>query len=213
MNTRRESLGPITTIMNGGLFFFQEFLKHPLQIGSIIPSSQALVKKVIQTAKVESAQTIVELGPGTGCTTKAILKAMQPDAKLLSIEINPNFHKIVSSIEDQRLIAHLGDARKLSEILEKYGLKAPEAVISGIPFSTMSEECGSQIIQAINDALAPNGRFVAYQLSKRVISLCKPIMGKEKVQLEFLNIPPMRVCLWEKKNGNGNGNGNRCSCQ
>lgn len=203
MENRKERPGLFPSVMNGCLFFFQEFLKHPLQIGSVIPSSQALVKRVVEKAKVSSAKTIVELGPGTGCTTKAILKAMAPDAKLLSIEINPNFYNIIKEIPDERLIAYHGDARKLVEILKENNLNSPEAVISGIPFSTMSPECGSQIIKAINDALAPGGRFVAYQLSKRVISLCKPIMGEEHVEMEFLNIPPMRVCLW-KKNGNGN---------
>jgi len=207
MDLRKANTRSLPRIMNGCLFFFQEFLKHPFQIGSVIPSSSALVKRVIETAKVDQAKTIVELGPGTGCTTKAILENMRPDAKLLSIEINPNFYSIISEIPDERLIAHLGDARELKDILRKHNLGAPETVISGIPFSTMSDECGSQIIKAIYEVLAPGGRFVAYQMSKKVISLCSPVMGQEKVEMEFLNIPPMRVCCWEKGNGNGSGQG------
>ncbi len=207
MSLRKENSSILPKVMNGCLFFFQEFLKHPLQIGSVIPSSQALIKRVTETAQVQNARTIVELGPGTGCTTKAILENMRKDARLLSIEINPNFFSIINQIQDSRLIAHLGDARKLKQILADHHLQAPEAVISGIPFSTMSDECGSQIIRAIHEVLAPGGRFVAYQLSKKVISLCSPVMGQERVQFEFMNIPPMRVCCWEKGNGNGNGNG------
>ncbi len=207
MSLRKENSSILPKVMNGCLFFFQEFLKHPLQIGSVIPSSQALIKRVTETAQVQNARTIVELGPGTGCTTKAILENMREDARLLSIEINPNFFSIINQIQDSRLIAHLGDARKLKQILADHHLQAPEAVISGIPFSTMSDECGSQIIRAIHEVLAPGGRFVAYQLSKKVISLCSPVMGQERVQFEFMNIPPMRVCCWEKGNGNGNGNG------
>jgi len=205
MNLRKANLSMLPRVMNGCLFFFQEFLKHPFQIGSVIPSSQALIRRVVETARVDEAHTIVELGPGTGCTTKAILENMQPDAKLLSIEINPNFYSIINEISDGRLIAHLGDARKLKSILKEHNLEAPETVISGIPFSTMSDECGSQIIKAIHEVLVPGGRFVAYQLSKKVISLCSPVMGQEEVQLEFFNIPPMRVCCWEKGNGNGTG--------
>ncbi len=188
--------------MNGSAFFFQEFLKHPLQIGSIIPSSRYLEQRVVETAGVESAKFIVELGPGVGGITKAVLAAARPDLKLLSIEINPNFHAFINKIRDDRLIAHLGDARELGKIMECYGLEAPDAVISGIPFSTMSEECGSEIIDAIFNALKSGGRFVAYQLSSRVISLCKPVMGEGEVVFEPFNIPPMRVCCW-KKNGNG----------
>ncbi len=193
--------------MNGRTFFFQEFLKHPLQIGSVIPSSRFLEKRVVDTAKVKSAKFIVELGPGVGGITRAVLEAGSPDLRLLSIEINPNFHAFIKNIKDERLIAHLGDALELKKIISQYGLDAPDAVISGIPFSTMSESCGSRIIKAIFDVLAPGGRFVAYQLSSRVISLCKPVMGEGEIMLEFLNIPPMRVCCWRKRNGNGHGPG------
>ena len=96
--------------MNGQFVFFQEFLKHPLQIGSIIPSSSFLERRILEIAGICSAKTIVELGPGTGGMTKAILRAMPQHARLLSIEINPHFHALVSSIEDDRLIAHLGSA-------------------------------------------------------------------------------------------------------
>lgn len=185
--------------MNGSWFvFLQEFLKHPLQIGSIIPSSRFLERRLVETAGVSSAKTIVELGPGTGGTTRKILQAMNPDANLLSIETNPNFHSLVSGIEDDRLIAHLGDAHSLREIIRMYGLDAPEVVISGIPFSTMSHTMGTQIIDTILSVLAPSGCFVAYQVSKRITSLCQPLLGSGQVEMELRNIPPMRVCRWEK---------------
>lgn len=189
---------PVNSLINGRVAFFQEFLKHPLQIGSIIPSSRFLERRILEAAAIASAKTIVELGSGTGGTTRAVLRAMPQHAKLLSIEINPRFHGFVSSIEDDRLIAHLGSACGLKEIISMYGLGVPEVVISGIPFSTMNQSEGSQVIEAISSLLAPNGRFVAYQVSKRVVSLCLPFLGSEQTAAEFLNIPPMRVYKWEK---------------
>ena len=189
---------PVNSLINGRFAFFQEFLKHPLQIGSIIPSSRFLERRILEAAAIASAKTIVELGSGTGGTTRAILRAMPQHAKLLSIEINPQFHTLVSSIEDGRLTAHLGNACGLKEIISMYGLDAPEVVISGIPFSTMNRSEGSQVIEAISSMLAPNGRFVAYQVSNRVASLCRPFLGSEQIMLELLNIPPMRVFKWEK---------------
>lgn len=178
--------------------FFQEFLKHPLQIGSIIPSSRFLERRILAAARITSANTIVELGPGTGGLTRAILDTMPQHAKLLSIEINPNFYALVSRIEDERLITHLGSACDLKEILSMYDLGAPEAVISGIPFSTMSQREGTQVLELISSLLAPHGRFVAYQVSARVASLCRPFMGTEQREVELLNIPPMRIYQWEK---------------
>ena len=190
---------PVNSLLNGRFAFFQEFLKHPFQIGSIIPSSRFLEQRILGTSAIASATTIVELGSGTGGTTRAILNAMPKEARLLSIEINPHFHTLVSSIEDDRLIAHLGSACELQTIISIYGLDAPEAVISGIPFSTMKDSEGSQVIEAISTLLAPNGRFVAYQVSRQVATLCRPFLGPERMVMELRNIPPMRVYQWEKR--------------
>lgn len=181
------------------LVFLQEFLKHPLQVGSIIPSSRYMERRIIEAAGISSANVVVELGAGTGGVTRAILRALPQDAKLLVIEINSNFHTLLKRIEDDRLIAHLGSAFELKDIISSYDLQAPNVVISGIPFSTMRRSAGTQILKAISSQLSPNGRFVAYQFrSNRVAALCQPILGHEQATTEFLNIPPMRVLHWEK---------------
>lgn len=185
--------------MNGRLTFFQQFLKHPRQIGSVIPSSRFLEQRILEAAGVATSRSIVELGPGMGGTTRAILRAMPQDARLLSIEINPLFHTMVSGIEDDRLIAHLGSACELREIISKYQLNAPTAVISGIPFSTMERSEGCRVLEAVASILAPDGCFVAYQVSNRVASLCRPYLGQEQSAIEPFNIPPMRIFQWRKK--------------
>lgn len=187
------------TKVNGRLVFIQEFLKHPLQIGSVIPSSRFLERRVVEAAGADSVKVIIELGPGVGGVTRAILRAMPQDAKLLSIEINPKFNTLVRKIEDSRLIAHLGSAIEIREILSGYGLDLPDAIVSGIPFSTMSRTDGSRIIRAVSSLLPPNGRFVAYQVNSQVATLCQPFMGSGQTSMEYLNIPPMRIFQWVKK--------------
>jgi phospholipid N-methyltransferase len=185
--------------VNGHLVFIQEFLKHPLQIGSIIPSSRFLERRIVEAAKADAADVIIELGPGAGGITRAMLQAMQPHARLLSIEINPNFNSLMRTIEDNRLTAHLGSARDLKKIFSIYDLDPPNSIVSGIPFSTMSRSAGSQIIEAVVTLLPPNGRFVAYQVNNQVATLCRPFMGPEQTSLELFNIPPMRIFQWTKK--------------
>lgn len=183
-----------------GLFaFFMAFLRHPFQVGSIIPSSQFLMRRVVDVAGMSSAATIVELGPGNGGLTRAILRAAPAHARILSIELDPRLHELVCGIDDKRLIAHLGDAHRLKDTLSQYGLGAPEMIISGIPFSTMSMLSGSQLLSKISSVLSPGGRFVAYQLSKRVAILARPFMEAEHMEVELFNIPPMRVYRWEKR--------------
>jgi phospholipid N-methyltransferase len=183
---------------NGSLVFIQEFLKHPLQIGSIIPSSRFLEQRIVAAAEPAAADVVIELGPGVGGVTRALLLAMPGHAKLLSIEINPHFNKLVSRIEDKRLIAHQGSAHEIRKILSKYDLAFPSVIVSGIPFSTMSRSAGSHILEAVSSLLQPNGRFVAYQVNNHVTTLCQPFLGPGQTSMEFLNIPPMRIFRWVK---------------
>ncbi|MEJ2170346.1 MAG: hypothetical protein P8X90_33010 [Desulfobacterales bacterium] len=183
---------------DGRFTFLNEFLKHPLQIASIIPSSRSVERRIVETAGVNFSNSIIELGPGTGGTTRAILRAMAPQARLLSIEINPRLYELVNRIKDDRFIAHHGSAEDLREIISSYGMNTPDVFISGIPFSLMSRSTGSKILEAITSVLSPGGRFVAYQVSGQVASVSRPFLGKAVVELQLFNIPPLRIYRWEK---------------
>jgi len=196
----QKKAGPRSgSTLDDRVVFFQEFLKNPRQIGSITPSSRFLERRIVQIAGVASARLVVELGAGTGGTTRAILDAMGPDAKLLVVEINRHFAALVGRIDDPRLIVHCGSARDLRDALSRRHLPAPDAVISGIPFSTIDRRTGSQILEAISSALTPGGRFVAYQSRKHVDELSRPLLGPAHVEVALLNIPPLRLYWWEKR--------------
>jgi phospholipid N-methyltransferase len=180
------------------LAFFQGFLKRPRQVGSILPSSRFLERRITRAAHLGDAQFVVELGPGTGGTTRALLRAMKPTARLLSIEINSRFVRVLQRTRDPRLTVHCGSALDLCQILEERGLPAPDAILSGIPFSTMARPLGKQILCAVHGALEPGGHFVAYQVRDRVESLGSEVFGNGSVQTELFNVPPMRVYHWVK---------------
>jgi phospholipid N-methyltransferase len=180
--------------------FFLGFLKRPKEVGSVIPSSRFLEKRIVKSADLAHARLAVELGPGTGGTTRAFLRRMAPDAKLLAIEINPDFVKLLErKIDDPRLIVHHGSAAEISDALAQHGLDAPDVILSGIPFSTMDRELGMAILQSVYDSLSPDGRFVAYQFRDRVETLGREVFGHARVQTEVLNVPPMRVYRWDKR--------------
>jgi phospholipid N-methyltransferase len=181
------------------VLFLRGFLQHPQQVGSVIPSSRFLERRVVDLADVRACRTVVELGSGTGGITRAILRAMRANATLLSIEINPEFHAFLRRIRDPRLVFHLGSAVELREVMRRHGLTQADAVISGIPFSTMDGVSASRIPEAIASELAPGGRFVAYQVRRRIESLCRPHLGEAHVAIELLNIPPIWVYRWEKR--------------
>lgn len=181
------------------LAFFRGFLKRPKQVGSIIPSSRFLERRLTRATGAERAQRIVELGPGTGGTTRALLRAMRPDAELIAIEINPHFVDVLQRWPDPRLTAVQGSASDIGKILDQLGGAAPDVVVSGIPFSTMTHPIGREILHAVYDALEPGGAFVAYQVRDRVHELGREVFGRARVQRAILNVPPMRIYRWEKQ--------------
>jgi phospholipid N-methyltransferase len=199
MVTQNRSRAALGNERDRRILFFQSFLKRPGVVGSVIPSSRYLERRIVKEAGLASARVVVELGPGVGGTTRAILRALPADATLLSIEINPDFVPALRAIGDPRLVVHEGSALELSAILASHGLGAPDVVLSGIPFSTMKPELGRAIVRTVSDALAPGGRFVAYQVRDRVEKLGREVFGPAAIQLELRNVPPMRVYRWEKR--------------
>jgi phospholipid N-methyltransferase len=188
---------------NGQLAFFLGFLRNPSGIGSVIPSSRFLERRVVETAGVNRARLVVELGPGTGGTTRAILKALPPASTLLAIEIHPEFVRYLKACPDPRLSVYAGSAERLREALASADGRCapgtrPDAVISGIPFSTMPPEVGRRILRTVWDCLAPGGSFVAYQVMNRVAELAPDALGSPQVRVELFNIPPLRVYHWQK---------------
>lgn len=177
--------------------FLRGFLREPSQVGSIIPSSRFLEQRIVEAADLSAARRVVELGPGTGGTTRTFLQHLGPDARLLSIELSPHFHELLDEIDDPRFINCQGSAEHLADILAQHGMEKPDVVISGIPFSKMPPAVATRVVQAVNGSLATGGRFVAYQFRRDVAGYTDPIMGAPVgCTLELRNIPPMRVYSW-----------------
>ena len=183
---------------NGNWTFFKAFLKSPLVVGSVIPSSTSLEQRVVTAADVATARLVVELGPGMGGITRALLAAMGPEAQLLAIERTPEFAENLRRIDDNRLEVMHGCASSIGEEIRNRSFPLADAVVSGIPFSTMPEALGRDIISAIQGALAPGGRFVAYQISSRVADYAQPLLGAPLIAHELRNVPPLRVFTWCK---------------
>lgn len=189
----------LATPLRDSAEFLRGFVRNPAQVGSVVPSSHRLEQRLVRNAVIAQARTVVELGPGTGGTTAALLAAMQPSARLLAIELDPTFHRhLCDRLPDARLSMELGSAEHIAEFLEARRLPAADAVVSGIPFSTMPPEVSDRIAAAIAAVLRPGGRFVAYQVRAHVAHFATPYLGLPSKEWEWVNIPPVRVFTWVK---------------
>jgi phospholipid N-methyltransferase len=190
---------PASPRLGDAIAFLRGFVANPREIASVIPSSRFLEARIARAADLGQARCVVELGPGTGGTTRALLRAMSPSARLLAVELNPGFcDHLRARLGDPRLAVQAGSAEELVAHLAQWRLPPPDVVISGIPFSTMPPDVARRIAAAIRKALAPGGRFVAYQFRPEVAGYATPHLGEPLTAFEWRNIPPMRVFRWTR---------------
>lgn len=179
--------------------FLGAFLRRPHQVASIAPSSRFLERRIVAFADLARARTVVELGPGAGGTTRAVLRELPPSARLLAIEIVPRFARALRQLGDSRLIVHEGSATRFQSVLANYQAPAPDVVVSGIPFSTIELTEARRLVAQIHASLAPGGRFVVYQLRDHVDTLAQQHFGPADKVREFRNLPPLTVYRWQKR--------------
>lgn len=144
--------------------FLAAFVRRPFETGSITPSSIHLAETIVSGMDIESANTIVELGPGTGVFTRLIHDRMKPGACFLCFEINGD---LVPELK-----ARFPKARIINDSIENLAryLKAAErtgvdAAISGLPWAAFSPEQQQRLLDATVDSLRSGAGFATFAYS------------------------------------------------
>jgi phospholipid N-methyltransferase len=176
------------------LLFARNFFRHPRMLGSVVPSSRFLIKQLLKQVDFGRARVIVEYGPGVGNITTEILARMRPDALLIAIEINPTFVELLrSTLKDERLRVIEASAEAVDTILSQHGAARADYIISGIPFSTLPGPIRERILRKTCQVLKPEGAFLVYQFSARVLEDLKRIFGYVRRTFEPLNVLPAHL--------------------
>lgn len=120
---------------NKNIFLFGvNFFKNPLRNASIIPSSNIAAKAMFDHIDFQSIRVIVELGPGTGVFTEEILKRCKPNTKVILIEIEESYIRLLRGKFGNKVIIEKASAHLLDSILVKHGINKVDLIISGLPF-------------------------------------------------------------------------------
>jgi phospholipid N-methyltransferase len=171
--------------------FLRGFLKHPVMVGSIIPSSKVLIEKMLRPVDWENTKLFVEYGPGVGTFTRPILEHLREDATLLTIDTNPDFTKYLKeSIDDERLVTVTGSAADVEKILADRGFDKADYILSGLPFSTLPPGVGDEIAEATAKVIRKGGAFLVYQFSPKVRDFIAPHFERLDRGFEWVNVPP-----------------------
>lgn len=179
--------------------FLRGFLKHPVMVGSVIPSSDKLIDKMLGPVDWENTKLFVEYGPGVGTFTQPVLDRLNPGATLLTIDTNPDFTTYLrGKIRDNRLIPVTGSAADVREIMADCGFEEADFILSGLPFSTLPPGVGPQIAEQTAAALRPGGAFLVYQFSPKVREFIAPHFDRIDKGFEWVNVPPATL-FWAWK--------------
>lgn len=174
--------------------FFRGFLKHPVMVGSIIPSSGKLIDRMLRRVDWDATKVFVEYGPGVGTFCQPILDRLAPDARLISIDTNPEFVAYLQrTIRDPRFEAVLGSAADVQAILAARGHAHADHILSGLPFSTLPPGVAPAIMAATFAALRPGGAFLVYQFSPKVRDFLATAFERIDHAMEWVNVPPAQL--------------------
>lgn len=168
--------------------FLRSFVAHPRMVGAVLPTSRRAVRDMLDLAPIPSAAQLVELGAGTGVYTAELLDRMAPDASLLAFEIDARMAaQLARQIPDRRLRVVNDSAEALEAQL---GGRRADAIVSGLPFTSLPLAARNAILDAAQRALAPDGTMLVLQYSPLIQGELQRRFGSVRRRISPLNVPP-----------------------
>jgi phospholipid N-methyltransferase len=195
------------------ILFLKRFIQKPMQVASVVPSSKAMIRRVVAKMDLAVPRTIVEFGAGEGCHTREIQQQMHADSRLLLFELDPVLaaHLEEQFCDDPRVTVLNANALSLPEKLAGLGLTHCDYVVSGIPFSILESGQKRDLLQKVHQSLvnASHAAFIIYQVTNelRTRGHCNHFARAES-EYCLQNIPPMFITKFYKTaNGHAHVNG------
>lgn len=177
--------------------FFKGWMKNPRNVGSVIPTSEVMARRMASVIDVNSGLPVLELGPGTGVITRAILQRGISPEQLTCVEYSPEFaKKLRHDFEAVNIIE--GNAFDLDTVLGEANASQFDCVVSALPLLSFPKAMRTSLIKNLLNRI-PLGRPVV-QFSYGPLSPVPPIPGVSIRHLEFVfrNVPPAQIWTYKK---------------
>ncbi|MBR0799884.1 methyltransferase [Bradyrhizobium jicamae] len=178
--------------------FLRSWIEKPLHMGAVMPSGRLLARTMAQYVDPHAEGPVVELGPGTGAITNALIEHGVDQKRLVLVEYNPGFCALLRERYPQAKVVQ-GDAYRLRDTLWD-ALKSPaSAVVSGLPLVTKPMLTRLKLVRDAFLALAPGAPFVQFTYSVvPPIPKSLPGVSTEASERIWMNLPPARVWVYRK---------------
>ena len=191
--------------MNENIEFFQAFLKNPLKVGSIAPSSPELAQKMLKGIRPNANKIVLELGVGTGAITKFLQEILPDEKSYLGIELDRD---LIKSLRKNFPVLKIvrGNARDAFSIHQRSGLGKVGYIICCLPFVSIPNDVGERILTEIDKFMQQGCVFRTFQYAHgyyfpsaiKLREHMRDRYGKaQRSRLVVKNVPPAYTLTWK----------------
>ncbi|HEY8559423.1 MAG TPA: methyltransferase domain-containing protein [Pyrinomonadaceae bacterium] len=191
--------------MNENFQFLQAFLKNPLKVGAIAPSSPELAAKMIDGIHPDEDNVVLELGVGTGAITKFLQDKIPNDKSYLGVELDRNLVRTLNrNFPSLEIVC--GNATDAYSIHKKSGLGNVRYIICCLPFVSLPNEVGEKILEEIDRFMQKGCTFRTFQYAHgyympsaiKLREFMRDRYGKSRrSKLIVKNVPPAYTLTWK----------------
>jgi phosphatidylethanolamine/phosphatidyl-N-methylethanolamine N-methyltransferase len=176
--------------------FIRSWIEKPLSTGAVMPSGRALARAMASYVDPNGKAPVIELGPGTGPVTEALVERGVDPARLVLVEFNPTFCRLLRTRYPAATVIQ-GDAYRLRRLIETTVREPAAAVVSGLPLVTKPVRTRLRLISDAMALLAPGAPFVQFTYAM-VTPIPKALSGitAQASDLIWMNVPPARVWVY-----------------
>jgi phosphatidylethanolamine/phosphatidyl-N-methylethanolamine N-methyltransferase len=178
--------------------FLKSWIERPLLTGAVMPSGKFLAKAMAQHVDPREDGPVIEIGPGTGPVTEALIKRGVAEERLVLVEFNPDFVELLKQRFPKAMVVQ-GDAYRLADLLRDR-LKQPAAsVVSSLPLFTKPPEVRLNLLRQALTLMAPKASFIQF-----TYAVVPPIPERGVGYISkaskwiLLNVPPARVWVYRQ---------------
>lgn len=183
------------------LKFLRQYIKNPKTVGAIAPSSKKLARMMMQPIDFERSKCIVEFGPGTGVFTRELLRRRKNDTKLILIEQNKHFYKMLK--KDLKGVPNLsivhGSAEYADFIIRKHGQRRADYIVSGLPFTSLPREVSLKVFHAAKRIMGKEGVFITFQYTLIKQDFFARHFRFDDILHVLFNLPPAYVFVLKNR--------------
>ena len=176
--------------------FLKALITRPKSVGAVIPSSPALARAMARQIDPK-AGPVLEIGPGTGVISAAILERGVAPAQLTLVEYDDELARHLAA-RFPRVQVIQGDAFDLDHTLRGRGGLPFGAIVSSLPLLNHPMAQRLAYMESVTRRLAPDAPLIQFSYGAHAPVVPPPGFAVVRTAQVWANIPPAKVWVYRK---------------